>query len=229
MGVLDQVTQMKNQGISENEIVDKLREQGVSPKEINNALSQAQIKEAVAGEEEPSAGGYSYETPPKGIYTPQIRETSNIPKEDFYAAPEQTQQEYVPQPAQQEYYQPETYPEYSYQNTAYQHGMIESTDSDTTIEIAEQVFSEKIKEIQKKIDSIEEFKTLAQTKIEIISERLKRIETIIDKLQITILEKVGSYGKGLENAQNELSMVQDSFRKIMSSKSSSSGRHSKNK
>src|SRR3989344_4434137 len=205
MGVLDQVTQMKNQGISENEIVDKLREQGVSPKEINNALSQAQIKEAVAGEEEPSAGGYSYETPPKGIYTPQIRETSNIPKEDFYAAPEQTQQEYVPQPAQQEYYQPETYPEYSYQNTAYQHGMIESTDSDTTIEIAEQVFSEKI---------------------EIISERLKRIETIIDKLQITILEKVGSYGKGLENAQNELSMVQDSFRKIMSSKSSSSGRHS---
>ena len=46
--------------------------------------------------------------------------------------------------AQQEYYQPETYPEYSYQNTAYQHGMIESTDSDTTIEIAEQVFSEKI-------------------------------------------------------------------------------------
>ena len=30
MGVLDQVTQMKNQGISENEIVDKLREQGVN-------------------------------------------------------------------------------------------------------------------------------------------------------------------------------------------------------
>ncbi len=210
MGVLDQVMQMRNQGISENEIVNILREQDVSPKEINNALSQAQIKNAVAGEEE---------------------SLHSLPKEDFYAPPKPMQQEYIPQQdqqSQQEYYQPETYPEYPYQNTSYQPGAIESTDSDTTIEIAEQVFSEKIKEIQKKLDSMEEFKTLAQTKIELISERLKRIETIIDKLQITILEKVGSYGKNLENTQNELSMIQDSFRKIMSSKSERE-RHSRNK
>ena len=45
----------------------------------------------------------------------------------------------------------------------------------------------------------------------------KRIENIIDKLQISILEKVGSYGKNLENTKKEMSMMQDSFRKVMNS------------
>ena len=44
MGVLEQITQMKNQGIPDQEIVSNLQEQGVSPREINDALSQSQIK-----------------------------------------------------------------------------------------------------------------------------------------------------------------------------------------
>ena len=91
------------------------------------------------------------------------------------------------------------------------------TNTDTIIEIAEQVFSEKVRKIQKQLEEMNEFKTLAQTKIEHATERLKRIEATIDKLQIAILEKIGSYGKSLESIKKEMSMMQDSFGKMVPS------------
>jgi len=44
---------------------------------------------------------------------------------------------------------------------------------------------------------------------------LKRIETSIDRLQSAILEKVGSYGRGLDSVKKEMGMMQDSFGKMV--------------
>ena len=60
-----------------------------------------------------------------------------------------------------------------------------------------------------------EFKALSQTKIDHISERLKKIEAIIDRLQASILEKVGGYGHGFETVKKEMNMMQDSLGKIV--------------
>ena len=54
-----------------------------------------------------------------------------------------------------------------------------------------------------------------ETKIENISLRVKRIESISDKLQTAILEKIGSYGSNLESIKKEMSMMQDSFGKMI--------------
>ena len=54
-----------------------------------------------------------------------------------------------------------------------------------------------------------------QTKIDNISDRLKRIESNIDTLQAEILERVGSYGRGIEGVKKEMSMMQESFGKIV--------------
>ena len=77
MGILEQIKEMKNKGISEEEIVAKLQEQRISPKQINDALSQSKIKEAVADEDQmqPSI----MQTPPKpnseeDIYVPHTKE-----------------------------------------------------------------------------------------------------------------------------------------------------------
>jgi len=51
MGILEQVTKMKEQGIPDNQIANKLQEQRVSPKEINDALNQSKIKNAVSDTE----------------------------------------------------------------------------------------------------------------------------------------------------------------------------------
>ncbi len=194
MGILEQIKQMQNQRIPDEEIISKLREQGVSPKEINDALNQSQIKKAVVGNEE-----MNY--PPQQTQENYMPQTQEIPE---YSSEGET-------PQQQEYIQPQE----GYQQDQYGYSSGGMDNSDTMIEIAEQVFSEKTKKMQKQVEDLNEFKTLAQTKIENISDRLKRIETTIDKLQITILEKIGSYGENINSIKKEMSMMQDSFGKVV--------------
>ena len=196
MGTLDQVTQMKNQGISDEEIANKLQEQRVSPKEINDAMNQSKIKNAVSDTEgmQPSIMSSPNPTSNKeDIYVPQTQE---FEQEIYSPQPEYQQEEYSPQA---------DYNEYPSQT---------GTNTDTMIEIAEQVFSEKMQKVQKQLEKLNEFQTLSQVKIDSTAERLKRIETIIDNLQISILDRVGSYGKNLGNLKKEMSMMQDSFKKI---------------
>ena len=42
--VIEQISQMKQQGVPTNQIIQNLKQQGVSPKEINEAMSQSEIK-----------------------------------------------------------------------------------------------------------------------------------------------------------------------------------------
>ncbi len=234
MAALEKVTQMKKRGLSDEQIIQKLRDERVSPKEIRDAMNQSQIKNAVSMNEEmepsmmeaPSPEGEapvpSQEVsdqnqfqPKKQEYQPEYTQgsympkTKEIPEEEVYAP--QQEEYYAPQPQQhqQQEYQPQDYQQ-GY-NPPYQ----ESISTDTIIEIAQQVFSESIKNIQKKIDEFNEFKTLSQSKIDNALERLRRIETIIDKLQISILERVGAYGKSLDDIKKEMSMMQNSFSKIV--------------
>jgi hypothetical protein len=207
MGVLEQITQMKSQGVADEEIITKLQEQGISPKAINDALSQAQIKNAVssgAGEMQPPITDQAPPAPQNPVgYVPKTQEIS-----DPSQMSEEGQEMYTPSPQEssqpQGFYQQESYDDYSGTGGA-----------DATIEIAEQVFSEKMKSVQKKLGDINEFKTLTQTKVDDIANRLKRIETTIDKLQIAILEKVGSYGSDLGSIKKEMAMMQDSFGKVV--------------
>jgi len=237
MGVLDQVTQMKNQGIPQDEITNKLQEQGVSPKAINDAFNQSQIKDAVSkpviGEGmQPSVG-----SAPKPVT--QASKPQDIGGGDFYEPPTQQNQSYgTPStqeyseggeeygdqeylPSQQEYYPQEGYGDYYESSTGF--------DTDTMIEIAEQVFSEKIRKLQKQLDELESFKAIAETKLNHTVERLKRIEMSIDKLQAAILEKVGSYGRGLDSIKKEMSMMQNSFSKMVPSLAHKSAHHATHK
>ncbi len=229
MGILDEVMNMKSRGIPDSDIIRNLQEQGISPSEINDALNRAQIKNAVssegsiapgseameqsimgAGEEPdrlPTEGNISdFElTPPtpmglRGKATKEISgesEDTYETQEAYYPQPQYSQQEYAPQQG------------YSYAPSS---GIM---DTDTLIEVAEQVFLEKNKPLQKKIEEMNEFRVLAQTRIDYLSERLKKIEAIIDNLQASILEKVGTYGQGIENIKKEMNMMQDSFSKVI--------------
>jgi len=94
----------------------------------------------------------------------------------------------------------------------------ENFNTEGMIDIANQIFSEKTKKIQKQIDSQDEEINLLKSRLELINERLKRIENTIDKLQISILGKVGSYGENLESIKKEMNLMQDSFSKFVSRK-----------
>ncbi len=206
MGVLEQITDMRNQGVSEDEIVTKLQEQGTSPKDINDALNQSKIKTAVSAETEGTGEMQPSVNPQGQNLSPRAQETGEEPgAETNLPAP---QEEY---PAPEEYYPQEGYGYGEYEG----YGPEAGVSTDTFIEIAEQVFAGKIKDIQKQLESLNEFKSLAQIKIDHIAERTKKIEGTMDRLQAAILEKVGKYGGTLESIKKEMSMMQNSFGKIV--------------
>jgi hypothetical protein len=72
-----------------------------------------------------------------------------------------------------------------------------------------------MKSVQGELNNFNEFKNLNQVRIENLNERLKRMEIVFDKLQLAILEKIGSYGQNLESIKKEMSMMQDSFSKVI--------------
>ena len=199
MGALDKITQMRQSGMAEDEIISSLKQQGISPQEINESLNQSQIKSAVAGETfDPSTRD---EIPPEPSqnqekYAPQIQES-------FDQTPSEKNEEYYPQ---------ESYPD----DGGYgQYEANAGIGTSTFIEIAEQVFSEKIKNMEKQLEGMSEFKAITQVKLDHALERIKRIESGMDKLQLAILDKIGSYGKTLESIKKEMSMMQDSFGKAL--------------
>lgn len=201
MAVLEQVLNMKRQGIPDEQIISELKQSGISPKEINDALKQAQIKNAVTD--------YGDEMQPSMMAQGEVP-TPNQPSQTYQPGNYESAQQAIPQqeyqPQEQQYYAPGVAAEYSAE-----------MDTDTIIEVADQIVSEKTKKIQEQLENTSEIAALLKTKTENISERLKKIETIIDNLQIAILEKVGSYGQNLENIKKEMSMMQDSFSKMVSS------------
>ena len=185
MGLLEQVIQLKNQGYGERDIIDSFQQQGIPPKDIMDAINQANIKSAVS-----NVDAIPSPTGAEGgYYTPQTQQVGAYPA----------------QPAQAEYYEEQAY--------AAPTGA--GTDSDTIIEIANQIFSEKIKKTEKRVEDIEELKTVIQVKVNSIDERLKKIEKIIDTLQVQVLEKVGSYGKELESTKKEVSMLEETLGKTI--------------
>lgn len=244
MGVLEQVTQLKKQGMEDNQIIQNLQQQGLSPKAIQDALGQAQVKDAVSSNEQqqdnmqdmqpsimqqeqnydmdensnmqaPQNPNMQQQNQPYS-YQPQTQELGENPQAQNYYQPQQAypQQNFQPQNYEQEYYSPG--PEQGYSNyDAYQPQQSTGFDTDLIIEIAEQVFTEKIKILEQQIHQTNEFKTITYAKLENLAMRLKKIESIIDKLEISILGKIGDYGKGIQGIKKEMQMMQDSFSKAL--------------
>lgn len=228
------IGKLREQGVSPNAITEAFNQAKIKSAVSSGGGIKNEMEPSMMGpegaepppKELPTEGGISDVelTPPPPQY--QIAQ----PKKEFAAVSRDIsdEEEYVPQPQgefypnqdqqqyQQDQYQPEQYIPQGYApQQEYGYPTSGISDTDTIIEITEQVFSEKIKTIQKQVEDLTEFKVLAQTKIDNISDRLKRIELNIDRLQAEILEKVGSYGRGLEGIKKEMGMMQQSFGKIV--------------
>ena len=66
----------------------------------------------------------------------------------------------------------------------------------------------------KNIKDLLEFKKITEAKLIDFNERLKRMEKNFDKMQLSILDKVSEYGKGLDYLRKEVKMVEDSVSKF---------------
>jgi len=201
MGALERVQELKKQNLPDESITSALREEGLSPKEINEALSQSKIKSVVSNEEN------------QENMQPSIMQQ---PTEE--APPEQAQEQTDAGYEQEAQYAPQEYAQDPYAGAydqAYQEPYAAGVGTDTVMEIAQQVFEEKITSITKQLEELNEFKTLSQSRIEHMNERLKKIESIIDRLHAEVLNQVGSYGEDIKGIRKEMSMMQNSFGKVI--------------
>lgn len=226
MATLEKVMNLKKQGISDREIIQNLQGQGISPKEISDALAQSQIKQAVSSEI------------PEQDMQPSMMENSSEDSQDVPAPANQGGQAETYQPQspqqnnygnypQQEYAPQENYNEEYYPQQEYAQNTYPVSNIDNMIEIAEQVFSEKVKKMQTQFSELIEFKTIYSAKTQDILERLKRMEKMFDQMQISIINKVGNYGKGLDTLKKEMEMIEDSFSKIVEKKIHKTKAHKK--
>lgn len=197
MALLEDLKTMQAQGMSDDQIIQAMRQRGMKYKDIADALSQTKIQSAV-------------EAPiPEPSYN--VQEQNNEMQASIMnqqvPGPSPDQQQYVPAPTQ-EY----AYPTYEQQA---QYSQQPQVSSEVIAEIAEQVMAEKLSEIRKYLEKIVDLKSTLEAKIEYLDERVKRIERTIDTLQSSVLRKVGDYVTNVQDIKNELIETQKTFTKLL--------------
>lgn len=202
MATLERVMQMKEQGLSENQIVQTLRQEGIAPKEIEESLSQSKIKYALTDEQQPM------ENQEQGMNYDQDFSKSNF-QGDSQGIPGPEDSSGV-QAATQEYY-----PDYQPQSMYQEYQPQQPFDIETINEMIEQAIEEKTDSLKKQISSFTRYREDSSIAIDKISERLQKVENTISDLQISIIRKIGEYGNDIHTIAKEMQSTQDTFSKIV--------------
>ena len=205
MAITDEIKMMQMAGKTDEEIISTLKSRGITPRDISIALGQ------VTGA--PASGA-----PPQEEMTASLG-GSQAPAEMAQMPAEA----YAPQQGYPAEYGAGAAPEYGYPQQFPQGGM----STETLTEIAEQVAADKISPLRKDIEKVLDLKTVLESKVDYVDGRLKRIEQIIDKLQMAILQKVGEYSTNIEDLKKEVIETQKSFKALMPSLPSKADRAEK--
>ena len=155
MGLLEEIQRMRDMGMQENEIVSRLQEAGNSYRAISEAISQGKIKQAI---EDPGPEQF----PP--VQNEMTQEEMNSQNMDQSILPPIQQEGQVEKTPNQEYFS-------EYNQNPSQEGYSQSPDynqgalsSDTIMEISEQIVSEKLSDVRKKLEKMSSFKVELETK-----------------------------------------------------------------
>jgi hypothetical protein len=223
MPLVNKIKEMQDQGLADEQIAQQLGEQGFSPLEVSQALEQAKIKAAVS-EPQPQTPTALAGTPAQTLQPPETEgmemQQSVMESQPLGEAPVTIPEPQAPlSEAPVTEASPET-PNYIYPTpqapySGYQPYEYQPASAETMSEIAEQISEEKSAIMKKNLSSLENFKVVAERKIKDIDERLKKIEQVIERLQASIIGKIGSYWQNIQDIKKEMQMMQESFSKAL--------------
>jgi hypothetical protein len=242
MATVDTVRQMQTQGYKDSEIINSLQQQGISPREINDALNQSRIKNAVSDNSSENSQNNAFSSTqeidgmqgmqpslstqeaPQQDYGENQEYNQNYSQEDY--GNQYDQQDYSQgypqgpiQPTTQEYSDnmpPQTSSQdYGYGNYEDPYSAYGTQGTDMMTETINQMINEKMDKTNKTISSLIEFKSLLTNKVEKIDERLKDVEKIINKLQMSLIRKANEQEQNITDIKNEMQHMQTSFGKIV--------------
>ncbi len=224
MAIIDEIKNMQTGGKSDQDITLLLQQKGYGIKEVSDALAQTKIKQAVSDyspdENTSMVGSYSggqdmqqsMASQPSVQEVPEQEQTQPQPpqqQEDQYAQAQQQAYAQAQESAQQQAYASPDSAQYAQQYNPYE------PNNDAISDIAEQIVAEKLTSIRKQLENAIALKTTTEARLLSLDERLKRLEKIIDRLQLSILQKVGEYMTNVEDIKREMIETQKSFKSLL--------------
>ena len=214
MTTIDEIRRMQEEGKTEQEMIESLEQRGIPEEEIISSLEEAKIKAAVSFT--PTPGNEDMVPSIMTQQTEETQTTEELPSiEQGYQ--EQQPEEQYQQGYDQQQYAPEQYPQEQYQQDYSQYPVYQPSglSPDTITEIAEQAIEEKLEDTRAKLQDIASFKASMEATIDSIDSRLQRIEKVIDRLQLSVLQKVGDYVNNVDDIKRELIETQKSFKSLL--------------
>lgn len=220
--VLEKVFQLEQQGYSDLEIIQILKQQGVSAKDINDALNQSKIKKTISSstiQENLQPSIMVSENMPPSPETAAVQEpivekeySKPIPPPTKYRPVEEEtfQEETVPSPEQQ---LPITEEGYAYPTEGY--SQFPAIDTEIIESMIEEIVAEKFEDFKKKSGDVPEFKQWVQRYLANLEDRLKRIEASIDQIQSLSIQKINEYGRQIKSLSSSMENVEDAFTKMV--------------
>ncbi|MEM4267690.1 MAG: hypothetical protein QXK37_02570 [Candidatus Woesearchaeota archaeon] len=223
----DKVLAMRQQGISNNQIIQTLQSQGHDPSAIFEALNQADLKGNIEtmAPPEPLAqpmNPMQFDMPPEAPSPPpQFSQPSLNADYSFISKPEMPPP--VSPPAPPPVPPPISSPVPSQASSplpipqqepmplpAYQQPGLDRIE-----EIAEAIIDEKWNEIAKSINKIIDWKERTEAKINKLEQRFDDLRIEFDNLNKGVLGKIGEYDKNLVNIGVEIKAMERVFQKVL--------------
>ena len=189
--LVNQVMQLRGQGMSDNQIVQAMQNQGVKSHQIFDALSQADL---VTGT--PNMGGQ--------IQDQQMQQ----PQQQFQqqAQPQfQQQSQNYPQDQQQDFQQ------INIQDDQ-QQGF---SDVGKIEEVVEAVIDEKWAELMKEINKIIAWKEKIEANLDKMQQEVNDVKTQISEVRAGVMGKITDYDKNMTDVGSELKAMQKVFKDLL--------------
>jgi hypothetical protein len=184
---VDLVLQMREQGLSNNQIISSMQREGYQTTQIFDAMNQADLKRANGAPEEQNQFS-------------QQQQQQISPNELMY--PEEQQQ--FQQPTQD--FQQETYS----QPTSY-----DQEDATKIEELVEAIVEEKWIDLVKDVKKVIEWKSTIDSDIASIKQEIDDLKQSFNSLQKNIIGKIDEYDRNISNASTNIKAMENVFQKAI--------------
>lgn len=205
----DKVLNLRQQGMSDNQIVQQMQRENHSSEDIFNALSQADLKAQNTPGNLPQPTTSEPEAPSFNMKN----SNSSFNMKNSSPSPQQAAPIMQPpsgmQPPETIPPSPQDIPQQTYSNPQ------STLDIDKIEEIAESIIDEKWDDLVKNVNKIIDWKAEMESKISELEDKNTHLQESFDKLHKGILDKIDDYDKTLLNVGAELKAMNEIFQKIM--------------
>lgn len=184
------IIQMRQQGLSNDQIIQNLQREGYSSGQIFDAMNQADIRGVVEAE-------------------PQEQQPNPMPQQEM--PPQEPIQEQPQMPPQTEELPPPE-PEMMPASPTTPN---DSVSREEIEEIVEPIIDEKWEELMKGVDKIITWKETTESKIVKIEQQIQDLKNSFEELHRGILAKVGEYDKGIKEVGSDIKAMETVFKKAL--------------